>query len=57
MTKVLQIVCMQGVVVSATTTSCRPAKMTLAQEQALLSIEKISYTVLIVVLVLETKAQ
>ena len=57
MTKALQIICMQGVVVSATTTSCRPAKMTLAQVQALLSIEKISYTVLIVVLVLETKAQ
>ena len=57
MTKVLQIVCMQGVVVSATTASCRPAKMTLAQAQALLSIEKISYIVLIVVLVLETKAQ
>ena len=57
MTKVLQIICMQGVVVSATTTSCRPAKMTLAQVQELLSIEKISYTVLIVVLVLETKAQ
>ena len=44
MTKVLQIICMQGVVVSATTTSCRPPKMTLAQARALLSIERKSRT-------------
>ena len=54
MTKVLQIICMQGVVVSATTTVVPQKWRWLRREHYLVLRENL---VLIVVLVLETKAQ